>query len=112
MNAETYKRILAQAKIDALEKWEGIKSVVLPNQLFITSCPLCDVAILSRKNYNVHYVCPLGRIDVYGDSRCCLEYYTWHHLRTPENAQAVINRINAVDVGAWTAELVKRGVLE
>jgi hypothetical protein len=52
--------------------------------------------------------CPLWESD---EIVCCSVYQKWEGDHTQENAQAVIDRINAIDVDAWTERLVKMGIL-
>jgi hypothetical protein len=55
-----------------------------------------------------HCVCPLYEED----ELCCIPVGNWMRNPSSENAQAVINRINAIDVDAWIKHMIEIGAVE
>lgn len=103
--------MLIQAKTDSVEKrWIPLRNGSQYSD--VIGEPLCKLATTIKNAPAAHDLCPIGELDIDGDVMCCYEIYVWDDNETPENAQAVIDRINAIDVETWADKLVEMGVLE
>ena len=107
MTKSEYIAKLKKAIDDSIElRWEKLKEDRDAN---VPYCFLCTLTKKSLLNYGYCSWCPIN--DVYSDE-CCKEWDKWYVNKTPENAQAVIDRLKAIDVDGWAEKLVKRGVIE
>lgn len=103
MKASEYKKLLTKAIDDSIEKrWEPLKDDVDRDDV-----PHNHLCMLDCLYFNNNCYCPLNIGTDNGI--CCVEHLIWDKT---ENAQAMIDKIKAIDVDPWTEELVKRGVIE
>ena len=111
MNAETHLSLSKQAKIDSVEKrWIPLRDGADLED--VPDCEFCKLYSMFNIAANCYH-CPLND----GKTTCAHGlYFKWDTendpVRKKKLAQKIIKLIENIDCEAWTAELVKRGVLE
>lgn len=114
MTATEYALILRKAKIDSIEqRWIPLSKGA--NYDDVPTCQICKVT-QKLKMFNLLdcTLCPMHDED----TDCCKEYenfkfayYDRVYGEVHAASIAVIARIDAIDVEAWTRHLVEEGVL-
>lgn len=111
MTKDEYRAKLNKAIQDSVKyRWQR-----LANGVFITDVPycfLCDLKVTVDPESLCLAVCPVCN-HKWG---CCDEYYEYCDGATPFAkkiaAHKMIERLEAIDVDAWTEKLSKDGVLD